>query len=79
MTYRGTIKGGVVVFAKAPPLKDGTSVRVEPLPQITVKTVRKKQTLHRVGRWQGAPGELKRLLAQVQQDRDLDIGLERND
>jgi hypothetical protein len=77
MTYRGTIKRGVVVFGKVPPLKDGTLVRVEP-----VKTrkkgdaARKTRAFQPVGQWQGEPGELERLLAQVQQDRDSDLALE---
>ena len=63
MTYRGTVKRGVVVFAKAPPLKDGTPVRVEPIIQRKRRTTaRKKRKLRPVGNWDGEPGELERLL-----------------
>lgn len=31
MTYRGSVKDGVVVIEGSPPLKEGTIVRVEPV------------------------------------------------
>ena len=79
MTYRGTIKRGVVVFGKAPPLKDGTPVRVEPV-KTRKKAVaaRKTRAFHPVGQWQGELGELERLLSQVRHDRDSDLALERD-
>ena len=78
MTYRGTIRRGVVVFGKAPPLKDGTLVRVEPVKIRKKSAARKTRAFHPVGQWQGEPGELGRLLAQVQQGRDSDLALERD-
>jgi hypothetical protein len=79
MTYRGTIKRGVVVFGKAPPLKEGTLVRVEPVKtRKRAAAVRKTRAFHPVGRWQGEPGELERLLSQVQHDRDSDLAVERD-
>jgi len=86
MTFRGTIRDGVVVFAKAPRLKDGTPVRVEPIkPSKRAATRtggnssrRKRQALRPVGPWQGEPGELRRLLDQVQRLRDADLDLERD-
>lgn len=79
MTYRGTVKRGVVVFQKALPLKEGTSVRVEPIkPRPKAAGRRKKQAFRPVGQWQGEPGELQRLLAQVQHSRDSDLELERD-
>lgn len=78
MTYRGTIKRGVVVFGKSPPLKDGTLVRVEPVKaRKKAAAARKTRAFHPVGQWQGEPGELQRLLVQVQHDRDADLALER--
>ena len=79
MTYRGTVKGGVVVFAKSPRLKDGTKVRVEPVKSTKkAATGRKKRALHPVGKWEGEEGELERLLGEVQQGRDADLALERD-
>jgi len=73
MTYRGTMKRGVVVFAKSPPLEDGTAVRVEPIARRRNATSSpKKRSFQPVGRWQGEPGELGRLLSLVQQMRDSD-------
>jgi|HubBroStandDraft_4_1064222.scaffolds.fasta_scaffold1318941_2 hypothetical protein len=79
MTYRGMVKRGVVVFSKATPLKDGTPVRVEPIPsRKKADSPKKKQSFRPVGQWQGEAGELERLLAQVQQTRDSDMALERD-
>lgn len=79
MTFRGTVQKGVVVFAKAPPLRDGTVVRVEPVvPRKKRGKARRKQPLRPVGRWQGGPGEIDELLAEVQRLRDADLPLERD-
>jgi hypothetical protein len=73
MTYRGVVKKGVVVLEKAK-LKEGTHVRVQPVPTKTKKpTKRKSDRLRRVGSWEGPPGEFERLLAEVQQMRDADL------
>jgi hypothetical protein len=78
MTYRGTVKHGVVVFQNAPPLKEGTSVRVEAIkPRAKATRPRTKRAFRPVGQWQGEPGELQRLLAEVQQLRDSDLELDR--
>jgi hypothetical protein len=78
MTYRATVKHGVAVFQKAMPLKDGTSVRVEAIkPRAKAAGRRKKRAFRPVGQWQGEPGELQRLLAEVQQFRDSDLELDR--
>lgn len=79
MTYRGTVKRGVVVFSKALRLKDGTPVRIEPIRQRKKQVaLGKKRKLRPVGNWDGEPGELQRLLAEVQQMRDSDLALERD-
>ena len=73
MTYRGVVKKGVVVLEKKKGLKDGTRVRVEPI-AVKRKTskVSKNGKIHPVGTWEGPPGELDRLLAEVQRMRDED-------
>ena len=79
MSYRGTVKQGVVVFRSALPLKEGTSVRVEAIkPPAKVAGRRKKPAFRPVGQWQGEPGELQRLLAEVQRLRDSDLELDRD-
>jgi hypothetical protein len=72
-TYRGIIKNGVVVFDGPSPLAEGTPVRVEPVngqnaspPTATASTPH----FHPVGAWDGPPGELDRLLDEVQSARD---------
>jgi hypothetical protein len=77
MTYRGTIKNGVVVFDAPTALADGTPVRVEALP--AGKAVAPATPhFHPVGAWEGPPGELDRLLADVQSLRNADLDLERD-
>jgi hypothetical protein len=76
MTYRGTVKNGVVVFDAPTSLTEGTAVRVEPVAgQATPGTT---SHFHPVGAWEGPPGELDRLLADVQATRDGDVDLERD-
>jgi hypothetical protein len=72
MTYRGTIKNGVVVFKKEPDLKDGTPVRVEAITKPAQRRAR-RLSFHRVRPWVGPPGELEELLAEVQRMRDAEV------
>jgi hypothetical protein len=76
MTYRGTIKQGVVVLDEAPSLKEGTRVAVQLLDEAEPPPT--SGHFHPVGSWEGPPGELDRLLAEVQELRDADIALEGN-
>jgi hypothetical protein len=78
MTYRGTVKQGVVIFKKKPPLKDGTSVRVEPIERTAAPRRRKARAFHPVKPWVGPPGELDALLEEVQRLRDEDVAIERD-
>ena len=78
MTFRGTMKEGVVVFSKAPPLRDGTVVRVEPVSTRKKRSSKRKQPLRPVGKWDGGPQEIDRLLAEVQRLRNADLALERD-
>ena len=74
MTYRGVVKKGVVVLEKPKALKDGTRVRVAPVVSKRRKSKSSKNDRIRpVGVWEGPPGELDRLLAEVQQMRDADL------
>ena len=76
MTYRGTVKNGVVVFDAPTSLTEGTAVRVEPLAAEAPSPP--TPHFHPVGAWEGPPGELDRLLADVQATRDGDVDLERD-
>jgi len=71
MVYRGTIKQGVVVLDEIPPVRDGTRVQVQ-----LDDTPPANHSFHAVGSWEGPPGELDRLLAEVQELRDADLNLE---
>jgi len=74
MTYRGVVKKGVVVLEKPKALKDGTRVRVSPEIRKRKKSKSSKNgRIRPVGVWEGPPGELDRLLAEVQQMRDADL------
>jgi hypothetical protein len=74
MTYRGVVKKGVVVLEKPKALKDGTRVRVEPDTTKRKKSVKRKgDRIRPVGVWEGPPGELERLLAEVQRMRDAEL------
>lgn len=79
MTYRGKVKNGVVVFRKRQALPEGTEVRVEPL-QVAQKRRQpsQRQAFKPVGAWDGPPGELDRLLAEVEQMREADLELDRS-
>ena len=74
MIYRGTIKNGVVVFEGAAPFEEGTPVHVAP-----ARAAEGEQSLRPVGALDGPPGELDRLLREVQQMRDADVDMERGD
>ena len=84
MVYHGKVKNGVVVFDEPIRPADGTPVRIEPLDQIkaTVRTSPKtpeemEAARQRIGPWHGPPGELERLLAEVEADREADVRLQR--
>lgn len=75
MSYRGEIKNGVVVFNRPPPFDEGTVVQVEAatLPRglsgrELIDALRQLDI-----RWEGPPGELERLLAEVQAMREEDL------
>ena len=76
-TYRGTVRNGMVVFDAPTSLTDGTPVRVEPLAAVQ-PPASSQPHFHPVGAWEGPPGELDRLLADVQAMRDADVDAERD-
>ncbi len=58
MTYKGTVKGGVVVLEQGSTLSDGTVVRVEPIsPAEGVQELR-KALLEIAGTVEGLPHDL---------------------
>jgi hypothetical protein len=76
MTYLGEVKDGVVVLKNAPPLHEGTVVRVEvsePPPE--PRPGSREAMLACTERWVGDPEELDRLLEEVQRDREADLTL----
>ena len=78
MTYRGRVQNGVVVLEGNPPLEDGTLVRVEALPKGGPRLGQGKPASRYSGTWQGEPGELEPLLAEVQSMRDADLRLSKD-
>ncbi len=77
MTYRGKVKNGVVVLDEAPKLAEGTIVNVEveaakDEPRIGSPAALLEYFKTSSG-WDGPPGELERLLAEVQQMREDDL------
>ena len=74
MVYQGTVVKGVIVPDRPGALREGTRVRIEPLGVETGSETR--QHFHPVGEWEGPPGELDRLLKEVQELRDADLALE---
>lgn len=82
MTYQGTVKGGMVVFPHALPLKEGTRVRVEPLDAtLTVDQAPPgdPRAIATAGVTWADVDELDRLLDEVQQTREEDLQAERHD
>jgi len=75
MTYRGRVQNGVVVLEGNPRLEEGTLVRVEALPSRAANTAPPTTAPTYSGSWRGEPGELERLLAEVQAMRDADLRL----
>lgn len=75
MTYLGEVRNGVVVFQDAPPLEEGTLVRVEAVsvPCRRVRPGGREAMLQCDARWVGDAGELDRLLVDVQRARDADL------
>jgi len=69
MTYQGTVKQGIIILDPSASLPDGARVRVEP---INDQSSLVKPHFRAVGSWDGPPGELDQLLAEVQQLRDSD-------
>jgi hypothetical protein len=69
MTYRGRVQNGVVVLDGAPPLVEGTVVNVEPLPEQNAdpRPGTAAAILRHAGTWQGDPGEIDRLLAELRE------------
>jgi hypothetical protein len=75
MTYRGSMRNGVVVFDAPVPLAEGDAVEVQPLhapPSRPVpgspEAMRELITID----WAGDPEELRRLQAELQEMRDED-------
>ena len=80
MTYRGTVRDGVVVFEDSTaPLTDGTPVVVVPAPtEAGAPAAGSPQAVLTAGvKWAGDPRELDELLAEVQRMRDEDVELQR--
>ena len=80
MTYRGNFKNGVVVFRRRPRLKEGAEVRVVAVGaqgKQRSRGAKRRPAFCPVGTWEGPPGELARLLAEVQQMRESDLAAER--
>ena len=75
MVYRGSVKDGVVVLEGAPPLKDGTSVNVEPVAELPrgPRPGAAEAVLNNPARWQGEPEEIDRLLADLQEMKRAEI------
>lgn len=69
MTYRGKVKDGVVVLEAGVVLPEGASVRVEAAEPAPPSAPRH---FHPSGTWDGPPGELDRLLKDVQDMRNAE-------
>ena len=69
MTYQGTVKHGVIILDPSATLPEGARVRVETIDNHSAS----HPHFHPVAPWDGPPGELDQLLAQVQQLRDSDL------
>ena len=75
MTYRGRVQNGVVVLEGNPRLEEGTLVSVQALPAGKADKQSSERASGYSGTWHGEPGELERLLAEVQSMRDADLRL----
>lgn len=77
MTYRGKVQNGVIVLDDSPTLPEGASVQVELAEDSSKPPPGSKQAvlsfLDRSTGWEGPPGELERLLAEVQEMREEDL------
>ena len=60
MTYKGTVKGGVVVLESASSLPDGTEVRVEPVKEPDDMKSLREGLLKFAGTAKGLPSDLAR-------------------
>jgi len=72
MVYNGTVKGGVVIPDPSVKLPEGVRVRIEAIESANTPKPSPSR-LHPVGEWDGPPGELERLLDEVQQMRDAEL------
>lgn len=74
MAYRGRVSNGVIVFDGPLPLKEGTVVNVEPASASApaARPGSREALLSFRDRWVGPPGELDRLMAEVQEMREAD-------
>lgn len=91
MTYRGTIRDGVVVFTGGRRPREGTAVEVRPVaaggsgkkaakPSATRLRPRRgspEAVLRHRGTWQGEPGEMERLLAELKRMKQAELEMER--
>jgi len=74
VNYRGTIKKGQVVLDQPAYLPEGTAVWVAPVePSRQATRGSAAGIIAAVQPWDGPPGELERLLGDIQHLRDLDI------
>ena len=89
MTYRGTIRNGVVVFDRGTRPREGTQVEVRPFAaggrgkktskQSSARPPRgsPQAVLRHRGTWQGEPGEMDRLLAELKRMKQAEVDAER--
>jgi hypothetical protein len=79
MTYIGEVHNGVVVLKDAPPLEEGTEVRVE----VTGSSNKFRRgsaaaVLQHKGTWVGPEGEIDRLLAEVREMKQEELRLQQS-
>src|SRR5688572_24515675 len=88
MTYRGTIQGGVVVFADRRRPREGTPVEVRAVatratdkkpraPKARPRRGTPQAVLRHRGTWEGEPGEMARLLAELKRIKQAEVEMER--
>ena len=76
MEYRGRVKNGVVVFEDdRAPLRDGTTVRIEPISTESGRPRRgsREAIMTHAGIWAGASHEMDRLLAELKQSKQAEL------